>query len=532
MTTTQLADRSLAIETGLLIALVCAARLIGVGIAHLPVGDEMFHVLSAQSWAQDGTFRIADGVYDRASFFTAMVGAMFRLFGESLVAARIPALVFGVVWVVVLFVWVRANAGRLAAWIAAGLFCIAPHAIELSLYSRMYTLHGAAFLLGVVMVYAVIAHSYTLATKAACAALALACFGLAFHLHLVTYPALAALAVAIGMDIVTRHHRVWTARQNRLWVIALLFAMIAAAAALAVIAWDTVVASVERFLLPAYANRGADIRYYQKMFMTDYPALWPLLPLVLILAISYRPRFGVFCAALFISAFLLQSIAGRKEERYIYYSMPFLFALWGMALAALAPHLDRLLSDIANRFTSDYLQVKQNQGLNTALKTTCAVAIVGFILVSSGSFFRTVNIWRGQSYYFGTQLSDWEKAKPVLQPLVDRAPTVVTTNFAKSQYHFGRFDIVFSKVVAVDVLGAQAHGSAEFAADPRTGRPVISTVASLQQIFEQYPGGLFVGEKSEWRNRFRMSDEGADFLESRAVRVELPPGSRLVAFSW
>ncbi|MGI9285612.1 MAG: ArnT family glycosyltransferase, partial [Pseudomonadales bacterium] len=141
-------DKTLVIDLGLLILLATVVRLVGVGVAHLPVGDEMFHVLAAQSWAMEGSLRIADGSYDRAALFTMLIGELFSIFGDSLVVARIPVLIFGVIWALVLFIWVRKSAGRLAAWIAAGLFCTAPHAIELSLYCRMDTLHGTFFFIG------------------------------------------------------------------------------------------------------------------------------------------------------------------------------------------------------------------------------------------------------------------------------------------------------------------------------------------------------------------------------------------------
>jgi hypothetical protein len=149
------------------------------------------------------------------------------------------------------------------------------------------------------------------------------------------------------------------------------------------------------------------------------------------------------------------------------------------------------------------------------------------MLSGSGAFARTINLLQGESYYFGTRLSNWEQTVPKLKPLVDQAPVVLTTNFPKTLYYFGRFDMAFSPVIVADILAEE-----EGAIDPRNGRPAISTVASLQKLFAEYPHGVFIAEKSEWRNRFRMTEAASDFMEKNANKVELPAGSRIVAYSW
>lgn len=527
MKTLSLTNHHLLVDLAILAFIATTVRLIGVGIDHLPVGDEMFHVLSAQSWASVGTLSIADGIYGRAALFTKSIGVLFTLFGDTLVVARLPALIFGILWVLLLYVWVDRYAGRLAAWIAALLLCLAPHAIELSLYSRMYTIQGFMFLLGCMTAFAIVTHDYSVIKKLSLSSFAIVCFGLAIHMHEVTLVGLVALVIALSMDFAVQHRQIFTNKAPLLWLILLLVFLIAIVSALLYQYWEFFNPYWQTFVTPAFANRDSDVRFYHKLLIASYPAMWLLMPLAVVITIYFQPRIGLFCVTMFVIIFLMHSIAGRKAERYIYYGMPFLFAIWGIALAAVVPYLNRLLTDVSHSLRANYLTIGKVDHFDLIFKSAFTFVVVIFMISGSGAFLRTINILQGESYYFGTKLSNWEEALPQLKPLIDDAPVVVTTNFPKTLYYFDRFDIAFSPVVVADVV----HGE-EWGLDRRTGRPAISTVESLQQVFDKYPHGIFVGERSEWRSRFRMTDEAADFLEKNAKRVELPAVSRIVAFTW
>jgi len=515
------------LDLALLTGLALAVRLIGVGIDHHPVGDEMFHILAAQSWATDGTLAIADGAYTRAAWYTKLVGALFLLLGNSLVVARLPALVFGVLWPLLLFVWVNRNAGRLPAWIAAGLFAIAPHAIELSLYSRMYTMHGFFFLLASMIFFQLLTGKQSLSKALLLSAVFIVSLALAMHLQLTTAVGLIALFLAALADLTLQNRD--RLMKSRFAVISLL--SISALAILGIgvlyLFWDTFEPLWKTFLFTAFANRDADIRYYHKILVASYPVLWLLTPFAAIIAIYRNPRFALFCVIVFVFVLFVHSISGRKAERYVYYAMPFLFAIWGMAVAWLIPPLNRLLDQIAEKLRADYIMLGSGRSFGLAFKTLFSLIGIAFIVSGSGAFARTAHILNGESYYFGVRLSNWEKATPYLQDLIREAPVVLTTNFPKTLYYFGRYDVAFSPVIVADVLRGEEGGL-----DFRTGRPAIGTVESLRQLLDEHPHGVFVAESSEWRNRFRMTDEAADLLEQYARPVDLPGNARIVAYTW
>src|SRR5690349_11806532 len=82
-----------------LLALLIAA----VRIGHQPEFDELYHVLAARGWLETGRFAIAEGEYNRTSLFTLLIAGLFRLFGESIVVARVPSVLAYAVLVAMFF---------------------------------------------------------------------------------------------------------------------------------------------------------------------------------------------------------------------------------------------------------------------------------------------------------------------------------------------------------------------------------------------------------------------------------------------
>ena len=83
----------------------------------------------------------------------------FTLFEPSIATARLPAVVFMVGLVVLLFLFLHREAGPLAAWLGAGLFAVSPFSIELAQFVRFYSLQSLLFFAGASIVYAVIVRS-------------------------------------------------------------------------------------------------------------------------------------------------------------------------------------------------------------------------------------------------------------------------------------------------------------------------------------------------------------------------------------
>src|SRR5690606_35034555 len=173
-------------DLAFLTALALIVRLIQLD--HTVQVDELNHIFAARSLLEDGTLQIGDdgGLYTRAWDFTYVVAAAFALLGESVVVARIPAMLAGTALVAVLFAWTRSVAGRGAAWLAALFLCFDPTAIFLSQFNRFYTIHALLFLLGAIAVFSLCTQPASPRRRIGLGLAALAAFALAYHLQVTT----------------------------------------------------------------------------------------------------------------------------------------------------------------------------------------------------------------------------------------------------------------------------------------------------------------------------------------------------------
>jgi hypothetical protein len=122
---------------------------------------------------------------------------------------------------------------------------------------------------------------------------------------------------------------------------------------------------------------------------------------------------------------------------------------------------------------------------------------------------------------------DWAAARQTLQPWVDDASIVLTNDELAVLYYLGRYDVTVSGSRMSEIQGAH-----EFSLDDRTGRPMVSNAESVELIMACFPDGLLLTTTSKWRNPAQLDNQVADFIERYARPVEVPRGSRIVAFAW
>ena len=139
-----------AITIGLLGVVVLAIGASWI-IDHPPMYDELLHVLAARGVMQTGAPVIADGLYGRAELFTRLVAVSMTMLGDSLVAARIPALACGGLLIVLISVWSTVRVGWIAGLGAALLLASLPTSVSMAVFARFYTLHALAVALGLIL---------------------------------------------------------------------------------------------------------------------------------------------------------------------------------------------------------------------------------------------------------------------------------------------------------------------------------------------------------------------------------------------
>jgi 4-amino-4-deoxy-L-arabinose transferase-like glycosyltransferase len=499
-----------------------------IGLHHTPYVDELNHVMAAHSLLERGTLELAPGgePYTRARLFTWLVAALFRVFGESLAVARIPAVLAGAALVTALFVWVRSVAGRGAAWIAAMLFCFEPQSLYLSQLARFYTIQTLCFFVGAVLVFRVVTdRALTRARAAEASVAALLLFLLALHLQVITIVGIAGVLAWAAAD---RARATLTRSQLPSALVALI--VIAAVTAFA-IRRGTFAHQLALFSyvdLWAAGNRH-NVRYYHDIFLDQYATLWTLFPLLAILAINRNGRAALFCLTPFVVALVTHSLAAWKAERYLFSVMPMFFAVAGIGIAEGASRVRPAIEGALNRLAGHALAPRAR----SAALVLVTAFIAAFAAIGNGATSYTIKMLRESDAEWELALlyrgqPDWVAARPVLGPQADSAAVVISSSELKSFYYLHRADVLLS----VDYLGDPRTPGPEFSIFRKLGRPVVSTVASLEQLRACYPTGLLLAEHGQWRTPWSIRPGVADYIEATMDSVRLPASTRLIAYRW
>src|SRR6266496_5600668 len=122
----------------------------GLGKRSLSI-DELYHVYAADSLNRDGTFSLPSGrSYERAAPYTYAVSLSFKYLGVSEFAARIPSVLFGLIYLALFFRLVDSSFGRGAAVLSALLVVLSPLEVYYARECRFYSLLQVSYL---VLVY-------------------------------------------------------------------------------------------------------------------------------------------------------------------------------------------------------------------------------------------------------------------------------------------------------------------------------------------------------------------------------------------
>jgi len=502
-----------------------------VQLDHTPFVDELNHVLAARSLLEQGTLTIEDGgVYSRAWAFTYLVAAVFRVAGESLAAARIPAVLAGTALVTAIFLWVRSVAGRPAAWVAALLFCFYPASIWLSQLCRFYTLQTLFLWIGAIAIYRIASGSLSRRDLLRHGPVAL--FGLVVAMHFQILSLIGTVGVALW-GFVAVAPELWRRLGNnkvRFLVIGAL-----SIAALIVFAWAWRSGTLHGLWHRArYADlwaRGSihSLRYYHWLILHQYPTLWTLAPLLTVVAIAARPKPASFCAVVFAAAIAIQSMVAWKAERYIFYAMPFFFALVGISLVELLPWVVRQVEGCCATLSGRRIAGGPARFIGWLLVVFALLfAGVGNEGISLAHKMLTVSDadWSYDRLYRGEP--NWAAVRDEIAPIRTDETVIVSSSDLKALYYLERLDYILSR----DQISSGLNPGPEFSRAWKTGRMRISEPESIEQIMTEHRSGIVLVEEGQWRRHWGVMKEVADFLEARLEPVPLPEGCRVLAFRW
>jgi hypothetical protein len=500
---------------------ILAVALYSINLDYIPVTDELYHLLGARGFLEYGEPRIAEGVYTRTALFTAMIAGLFDYLGESIVVVRLPAVLAGGALMACMFAWTRSAAGKGAAWIATLAFLFSPFAVEICRYGRFYALHGLLFWLGAIATYAATADRSSRRRVVALSLGAAVCFAGALYLQILTAIGLVGIVLWLIVSVAVPWFGALTPAKRRVALVVIGVA----APVLALLAFSMFGAGLlERYRwTPAWGAAGRnEFWYYHFWLVLYYPTLWPLFPLAALAALALKPRPALFSLCIFVPALLLSSFGGMKDLDYLYYAFPFLFIIWGIAIMFVIERLWNFILEIARRGLG---------GLGVAprawiVRTVVACAI-GFVVLANSASVRSVAMLAGITVPPEVAPPDWAAAAEPLRPWLQEASVVLTTSDIETLYFLGDYDVLINRSRL-----SELPERIEFARDPRTGRPVVSTPESVDLIMDCFPDGLIVTSKHRWRVPEQLDDRIADAIVRHTVPIELPRASLIMAFRW
>ena len=505
-----------------------ALLLFSINLDRPPHPDELHHVLAAQHLLETGRPVLAEGEYWRGILYTWLVAISYEVFGEGLASARIPAVLLVALVAPILFLWVRREAGSLAAWLTAVLFISSPFTVEIAQFCRFYSLQIVFFTLGAICVYYALAAAEILWRRVLLGALATVLLALAYEHQVTSLAGIVGIAVWIfGLLVHRAFFNPGTGQAVRKGLIAL-FVVAGVLAVVAVTmtgllewAWDWF-----RYVQVFNADRRNEFWFYHLFYILYYPTLWSLVGFLAVFAIMRNPRLAWFSVSVFGISFLFFSFAATKGTRYFSFAPPFMTILWGVGLAYILPLLWRYAQATRIRLIETFELPNQ---LSSRIVTAGIYLAIAIVVVTNPFWLRTAAMIGNVALPFETPTTDWRAAREALAPRTTNADIMITTEELGAIYFLGRSDVRFSPSKFEELRGDERK---EFGLDYRTGRPVISTPESLEQLIECFPRGLIVGPIEDWGSPILINKAVQAILLEHAEPIEVPKESYLYAWGW
>jgi hypothetical protein len=527
-----LASRAILVsEFALLFIITMLARVLFID--HEPIHDELYHLLAAQSWANNGSFAIADGEYTRSELYTVLVGIIYQAFGNDVTTVRLSSAVVGSLWVLAVFAWCRYRFNGTVAWFAALLFSLAPGAIFLSQYVRFYVLHGLLFWLAAIGAFELFERNFEPKKCVLLIVAVLLCFAAAAHLQLTTVVGAAGIILYLVFRFLPDQVRKAGSSPSIRRAIAGLLVIVVVGLGIALFSGIAAkVVEIYRWA-PAWAGNSGFLKFHW-MLVEQYPVFWGTVPVASLLVLYRRSTAGTYCAFIFGTAVILHSFAGMKAERFIFYVMPFFFILVSIFLKEGLDLAGKLVSGIAGGGARDWPR-------SYAVVRSGVVSIVClFLLFSNPAFRATADMLRGrpvemgntEGRYWSRYDTNWEQAAAMLKALSNNSEVVLSTHELHMLYFVGRIDFELSFSRLSELIDGEWNQGEEFRTDFRTGRPVISSAQSLNQIVDCFNSGLIVVRGRSWLEQATVTDDARAMIESITDRVDISGQWGLRVYQW
>jgi 4-amino-4-deoxy-L-arabinose transferase-like glycosyltransferase len=505
-----------------------ALLLFSTNLNRPPHADELHHVLAAEHLLESGQPQIAEGGYTRGILHTWMVAISYEVFGEGLASARAPAVLLVALVAPVLFLWVRREAGSLAAWLTASLFILSPFTVEIAQFSRFYALQMISFVLGALCFYYTLLAAVSVPRRVLLGALASGLLILAISSQKTSLVGIVAVVVwTFGLVVQRAFFSPATSQAVKKGLVALLIVAGVVAIVAATLTdvlewtWDSL-----RQTQLFNARRRNEFWFYYLRFLLFYPILWSLVGVVAVFAIVQSRRLAWYAITVFSVSFLVMSFAGPKATRYLSFAPPFLAIVWGVGLAYIVPPLWRYAGETRIRLTET---LALPQGVGSIAGNMVVIAALSIAVLTNPFWLRTATVIGNVALPLETPMTDWRAARAALASWTADADIMITTEELGAIYFLGRSDVRYSPSKLQELDPDQRK---EFGIDYRTGRPIIAKPESLEQLIDCFERGIIVGPVEHWGDPIRINEAVQDVITRYAEPIEVPKESYLYAWGW
>jgi hypothetical protein len=488
---------------------------------HAPSYDEVLHYDAALGMIEHGEPVIAQGIYPRAALYTALVAASFQVFGVSDIAARVPSVLASMVWALLLYSFIRRVSSRGAAWIGTALFVSAPPFIQITQMCRFYTLHGLLFFIAALALFAA-ARSDSVRRRMLLAIVCIICLAVSLHLQMTTVIGTAALLAwlcSLALPFLSAAARERPKPAIAVGIVALILLAIAAL----VTPWSLVIRIATD--TPYWASwRTSAYLYYARSLGSDFGFVWLMFPFLAVVAYRRAPSVVWFSCVVFAVAFVLHSLAGAKDSRYISYAFPFLCIVAGIALADVVGRFRIMAAEVSRQIAGPTVREK---AVSTAVVTLCIASAIMLNPNTSNAVSGIFDPSQSSMAGYHSVEADWRQVNETLNENAQDMPTLLASSGTKALFYIGYYDYELNLSVVYETETGK-----EFGRDPRTGGLVIGQLESLEIVVSCSPRGLAIFDESKWRTRSHITPAVADFIEANLEAVTVPDSANLLLFKW
>lgn len=492
----------------------------GAGLRAINVGvpafccDEFFDVFAARSWLEGQGFQVPGREYTRALLMTRATGLSFVVFGESEWAARLPALVAGILTLGVVYLMGRLFFGHVAAVVALALTAVSVHAIDTSRFARLYSLLTLLLLVCVAAAYRGVEGRPGEGprrdpARLAWLGLAGVCGVLASSLHPV------AVAVGIGFQAYVTIMAVASAARGdssaaRAYGGMALLILVLEAVAFSVPELRTRLVRAAFEPLPWYNPVPGDSWVHHEHLASIYGWIWyAVLPATLVVTAG-RVRPGLFLGLVFWVPFLAVALlVATKHPRYVIQFLPLAWLIIGGGAEIALSGVGRV-ADPATTLS----RVRRRPPLVAAAAVVVLASVYLLLRVTPALPLAVQRPWKTTGTLTTGSIYDWRGVARELGPAIPGDAVIVSDLWHESIYYLRRH--------AYQLLAAHREfGEGDWETPDRDYSEKIQNAGHLARLIAQRPVWI-IASKGKWRSGRDYREDLTRFAEERCTAVSTP----------